>query len=392
MKKVPIEASNVREAAYGQWLDILDALAGKVLGDALNAKLGTHVTCPFHGGESDFRFDGPWAKNGSSEKTGAAICSCGQWKDGFSLLQKANGWSFITALVEVARYLGTNVDDDGFLIPDGASGKITQPTVSEEELRRRQEEKEKRERERAAKDVALRGSLLRRWDEALPLTDPVSKPLWLYLASRGLSGHQIVDNPAVRYHPSLPYFTEDHEHLGDFPVMLWLMLDEHHRPATLHRTYLTSSGKKLQVEKPKKLASYPSDRNLAGGGIPLFTPGKVLGVAEGIETALSGNRGNRIPVWSTYSATLLAKFTPPKGVEQLVIYADKDRSGAGLEAAKELKRRMWEMGIPAKILLPTLEIPDNAKSVDWNDVWRQMGQHGFPHPALVSAVRRHNVA
>ncbi len=392
MKKKPVEASDVREHARGRWLDILRALAGGVLGEALDAKLGTHVTCPFHGGENDFRFDGPRAKNGSSDETGAAICSCGQWKDGFALLQEANGWSFLAALVEVARHLGFKVDDDGFLIPDGATGKVTQPTISEEELRRRQEQQQERERKRAARDTAYRESLLQRWDEGLPLTDPASKPLWLYLASRGLSGHQAVGNPAVRFHPALPYYTADKEHLGDFPAMLWLMLDEFHRPGTLHRTYLTAGGKKLPVEKPKKLASYPSDRNLAGGGIPLFAPGKVLGVAEGIETALSGNRATRMPVWSTYSATLLAKFNPPKGVEQLVIWADKDRSGAGLEAAKELKRRMWEKGIPAKILLPPLEIPENAKGVDWNDVWRQMGQNGFPHPALVTAVGRRYVA
>lgn len=392
----PIEASDVREHARGKWLDILRALAGDVLGDALDAKLGTHVKCPFHGGANDFRFDGPRAKNGSSNDTGAAICSCGQWKDGFALLQEAKGWEFIPTLVQVARQLNFRVDDNGMLIEKGESGKVSQPTISEQELRRRKEADEERKRKRAVEDGALREHLLKRWQEAVPLTDPASRPLWVYLASRGLSGHQIVNNPAVRFHPALPYYAKaedgSKERIGDYPAMLWLMLDEHHRPATLHRTYLTPGGKKLPVDNPKKLASHPSDRNLAGGGIPLFEAGKVLGVGEGIETALAANRGSGMPVWSTYSAALMAKFTPPAGVEQLVIWADLDRSGRGLEAAKELKRRMWEIGVPAKILVPTLEIPENAKGVDWNDVWVRLGRNGFPDPALVNRILRRAVA
>lgn len=392
MSKKPIEASDVRFQAQGRWFEILREKAGHVLGDALNAKPGTHVDCPFHKGKKDFRFDGDRAKRGNSNETGAAICTCRQWKDGFELLMDANGWNFITALVEVARYVGFRVDDDGFLIPDGETGKVTQPKVSEEEIRRREAQQEARRRRIAAEDHALRDKLLQTWAEAVPLTDAASKPLWLYLASRGLSGHQIGKSPAVRFHPALPYFTAEGEHLGDFPAMLWIMLDENHKPGTLHRTYLTAGGKKLPVDKPKKLASFPSGRNLAGGGIPLFEPGKVLGVAEGIETALAAHRASRMPVWSTYSATLLAKFTPPKGVEQLVIWADKDRSGAGIEAAKELKKRMWEIGLPTKILLPTLDIPDSAKGVDWNDVWRKLGQNGFPHPKLVNAINRRSAA
>lgn len=388
----PVEAGDVRQLAQGRWVEILRALAGAVLGDALDVKLGIHTKCPFHGGAKDFRFDGHKAKKGSSNETGAAICSCGQWKDGFALLQQANSWSFITALVQVARHLGFRVDDEGFLIPDGETGKITQPRISQEELRRRQAAEEERQRKRETEDAALREGLLTRWNEAVPLTEPASKPLWLYLAGRGLSGHQVAQNPAVRFHPALPYYTAEKEHLGDYPAMLCLMLDEHHRPATLHRTYLTAGGKKLPVDNPKKLASFPSDRNLAGGGIPLFVPGRVLGVAEGVETALAANRGSGMAVWSTYSANLMAKFTPPKGVEQLVIWADRDRSEAGITAAKELKSRMWELGIPAKILLPTLDIPEGAKGVDWNDVWAQLGRDGFPHPALVNRIPRRAVA
>ena len=73
----------------------------------------------------------------------------------------------------------------------------------------------------------------------------------------------------------------------------------------------------------------------------------------------------------------MSQFVPPPSVKAVRIWADKDRSNGGQEAAAALKKRLWEMGIKAQILLPDMPIPDGAKSADWNDVLRARGRFGF---------------
>ena len=78
------KADEVRNLAKGQWLFILAHLAPE-LEPALKKTGRSHVTCPFHGGKKDFRMFKDVLE------TGGAICSCGAWHDGFSLLMKARG-------------------------------------------------------------------------------------------------------------------------------------------------------------------------------------------------------------------------------------------------------------------------------------------------------------
>lgn len=76
--------------------------------------------------------------------------------------------------------------------------------------------------------------------------------------------------------------------------MLALVTDDEGRIVTLHRTYLTPEGIKAPVEAPKKLYA----GGARGGLIRLGEPSDVLGIAEGIETALSARTLFKIPVWS----------------------------------------------------------------------------------------------
>ncbi|MBO0217089.1 DNA primase, partial [Vibrio sp. Vb2880] len=81
---------------------------------------------------------------------------------------------------------------------------------------------------------------------------------------------------------------------------------------TLHRTYLTKSGKKAKVECAKKMMPVPDGLSVTGGAVRLGMPTEgVLGLAEGLETALSGFRATHIPTWSTVNATLLENFEVP---------------------------------------------------------------------------------
>jgi len=94
-----------------------------------------------------------------------------------------------------------------------------------------------------------------------------------------------------------------------------------------------------------------------GCAVRLGEPEGVLGIAEGVETAVAAFHVHRVPTWAALSAAVLAKFEPPVGVEKLVIFADRDV--AGLEAAWKLRDRL-------KIECE-LEVP-KPPAKDWADV------------------------
>ncbi|MFB8831987.1 toprim domain-containing protein [Azotobacter sp. CWF10] len=114
-----------------------------------------------------------------------------------------------------------------------------------------------------------------------------------------------------------------------------------------------------------------------------------MDVCEGLETALAVETATGLPVWPLVNAYLLEHFMPPPAISAVRIWADKDRKEGGQKAALALKKRLWEMGIKAQILLPWLPIPEGAKGVDWNDVLLERGPFGFSkHQAEVyRAVR-----
>jgi putative DNA primase/helicase len=150
--------------------------------------------------------------------------------------------------------------------------------------------------------------------------------------------------------------------------MVALVTDTEGAPVTVHRTYLTPDGRKAPVPNPKKLMGYPGHR-LIGGAIRLFAPGPVLGVAEGIETALAVHLRTGMPVWSAVSANLLERLEQPTKTSQVVIWADRDRSRAGEAAAMALRKRLLPRGISVAVHLPPVPIPAGAKGVDWADAW-----------------------
>lgn len=377
-RRTPLAIEDVRAAARNRWLDIFQALAGSVLGEVLEHRPGTHVRCPFHGGDKDFRLDGRRSRFGSAEENGGAICTCGSWKDGFALLSHANGWTFLETLVAVARYLGFDVDERGCL-PDrqAESGRARLARQKAEAARA----KAQREANRKRADRWAVRQVQEVWDGTRALTDRAAEPVQRYLARRGLSVLALRGNSDVRYHPALPYYARVGDRLarlGEFPALVSLVRAPDGRPVTLHRTYLTFGGAQLTVDKAKKLMAYPSTASLTGAAIRLFPAGPVLGIAEGIETALSVQYALGLPCWAAVSASLLQGFCPPDGTHTVIVWADKDRSGAGLQAAQQLKQRLWKRGIRARIELPDWPLRAGRKSIDWNDVWKMQGRLGFP--------------
>ena len=229
-----------------------------------------------------------------------------------------------------------------------------------------------------------REQLNRTWRESVALSHPSAEPARLYLARRGLS---VKVPETLRFHAALGYY-EDNRRLADYPTLIAQVTGQGGDAVTIHRTYLTPEGRKAPVDSPKKLMRHPLARQMTGGAIRLVPANHRLAVTEGIETALAVTEATGIPAWATGNAHLLATFQPPAGIDQILVFADKDRpsrqhpSGHGQEAARELVKRLWSLGIRAGAIAPAMDIPEGKKGIDWLDVFVLEGKAGFP--ALVS--------
>lgn len=152
-----------------------------------------------------------------------------------------------------------------------------------------------------------------------------------YLIARGL---KVIPERDVYFHPGVAYW---HDGVAsNFPAMVAVFRDAQGNGATLHITYLEGAGKAI-VESPKKIL--PVAREMAGGAIRLFDVHEVMGIAEGIETALAVHEMEGIPVWSSSNAQMMKVIEIPESVKELNIYADNDKSFTGQEAAYVLAKR-----------------------------------------------------
>jgi hypothetical protein len=187
-------------------------------------------------------------------------------------------------------------------------------------------------------------------------------PVYRYLCRR-LAIDAFAALPCLRLHPALDYWHEG-ERLGTFPAMVAQVTAPDGRLLALHRTYLTADGHKADVPTVKKLTSACGP--LAGASIRLQQPQRgVIGVAEGIETALAASLASGVPTVAAYCASALAGFLWPARMQRLVIFADADR--AGREAADTLRARALRADLRVNVMSPSDE------GSDWADVWQQRG-------------------
>mgnify|MGYP000952735725 CR=1 FL=1 len=202
--------------------------------------------------------------------------------------------------------------------------------------------------------------IARLWAQCVPLVP--GDPVTLYLKRRGFGG--VWPLPAsLRLHRALPCWNGD-EKIGVFPAMVAPLVAPDGAVVALHRTYLSADGRKADLPSPKKLTATAGP--LAGACIPLHEPQRgVLGIAEGIETALAAWCASAVPTVAAYSAGNLAAWQWPASVQGLAIFADNDR--AGRESADTLRARALLAGIGCDVLTPSDE------GTDWCDVWAQRG-------------------
>lgn len=190
-----------------------------------------------------------------------------------------------------------------------------------------------------------RPAVERLWSEARPLRDSLAAR---YLAGRGLAG-----TAALRFHPQTP---RGRQPLTQFlPAMIAAVTDETGLVA-VHRTFLSPDGRTLSSRQPARAALGP----LGTGLVRLHPVSDRLGLAEGIETALSATQLFGVPCWATLGAERFKRIALPASVAEIVLFLDHDAAGHQAEAMA--RERFADRRIEARY-------PAEA-GADWNDVLR----------------------
>ena len=207
------------------------------------------------------------------------------------------------------------------------------------------------------------------WSETVALDHRQAHSVRTYLRARALG--EVLKNPprVLRAHPSLEYW-DGTRSLGQFPAMVALFHGAAGEPVTLHCTYLRPDGcVKASVPSPKKILGVPHRGATKGGAVRLFNAsGPTLGVAEGIESALSLHLIRKIPVWASFCADNLERIRLPEGLRKLEIAVDLDENGKGQAVAAALAKRVqrWSPRTRVVYIKPELEGPG-----DLNDELRR---------------------
>ena len=294
------------DAAKGRWPGILMAL-----GVDEQFLRNRHGECPMCGGHDRYRFDD---NNGE----GGYYCnSCGPG-DGMKLLMGVTGKSFGEAAKAVDEIVGN--------VPMGAPKP-------------------------AGPDPRVR---LRKVAQSLQRLGGVTA-VGSYLKARGLA-----PSPITQYCPRMPYY-EDGQLKRSYPAMVHLFRGPDGDPLTYHITYLENDTK-ADVSAPKKILTPLGP--MAGGAIRLYPESRLMGIAEGIETAIAASDRFGLPVWAAYSANLLEQWKPPAGVEEVWVFGDNDNSFTGQSSAYNLAKRLHREGLKVIVMIPETANTDFADEVE----------------------------
>lgn len=299
--------------ATGRWRSLLASV-----GFPEEVLRNRHGPCPLGcDGKKSFRFDDRGGK-------GTWICThCGSG-DGFHLVANWLGISVPEAMNKVDT-----------LLPKAVASAIPAPK----------------------NNANVRDRMRKLWRDSVPVE---GTPSGEYLARR--TG-RLYASSAIRHHASVPYWATDDKpvYLGDFPCMLALVRDAAGQPIGIHRTYLKRVGiGKAEVPEPKKLATWAP---VSGGAIRIDPlDGGILGLAEGIETAIAASMRFGFNVWAAISTSGMITFEPPAEVRTVIVFADNDLNFAGQLAAYTLANRLvLKNKLKASVVTPS------TPGSDWAD-------------------------
>jgi hypothetical protein len=183
----------------------------------------------------------------------------------------------------------------------------------------------------------------------------VSAPLRGSLAERYLSGRAIRQfSPELRFDNQTPLGPRDRVRF--LPAMIAAVRTDLGVIA-IHRSFLDPLGGGLACfDQPRRALG-----SLGTGAVRLASPRDgVLGLAEGIETALSAMQLFDVPCWATLGNERSGLVTIPEGVRELHLFLDHDAGGDLAESrAREAYRQDHRQLVSRRPETPGL---------DWNDV------------------------
>jgi len=293
-----MDLDRLKAECSGKWLGIYSSLG-------IDVGNGKHKECPHCGGTDRFRYDDKFGH-------GNYFCNGCDAGDGFSLVGKVLGLEFKDVIKKIGGIVGM-VDEDRVIEKPMVDPKI---------------------------------ALTKVWKSSTPLTG--SDPVSLYLHSRKLNLTPL----NVLYCPNC--YESDTK--TEMPAMVARIFNKSGKPVSIHRTYLNGTGK-ADIKSPKKMM--PGTEHLGGGAVRLFEPGGMfekdsIGVAEGIETAISAAQMFMVATWACLSTTLLETFEPPDGIRKIVIFSDNDANYAGQKAAYTLAQRLYNRDLVVDVVMPNL--------------------------------------
>lgn len=304
--------SDIPALARGKWAQILPAL-----GVPANALTTRHVACPRTGekgnGSPRFRF-------ANRDGKGNYFCQCSEGnEDGFGLLQCLFGWDFKQAVAEVAKVIGAvGYDND------------VKKVVS---------------KERASANIK----------KVVDDSEHIGREVQDYLGGRGIQ----------KIPPSIREVRTSYAIGQTMTAMVARIRNQSGHAISAHLTYI-KDGKPAQFEGSNKIVMTPITETIKGGAIRLRPPRDgILGIAEGIETALSAFELFAVPTWAVISSAGMENFEWPDGIRKLVIFADNDAKFGGQKAAYVLAHRIAVSKRP--IVDVTVELP-TIVGLDWNDI------------------------
>jgi hypothetical protein len=159
-------------------------------------------------------------------------------------------------------------------------------------------------------------------------------------------------SPEIRFHPRAQLGSNPNATFH--PALIAAIRDDRGLVA-VHRTFLDSkSAWKAEIPDPKRMLGRPGT-----GAVRLAPAGRVLGLAEGLETALSAMDIIGCPVWAVLGNERFGTVSIPTVVQRLIILCDPDKGG---ERASALAENQARDGLSIETLLPP------GKGRDWNAV------------------------
>ncbi len=313
-----LDRTPIHERCRGRWRDLLP-----LCGIDSSYLTGRHGPCPIcREGNNRFRFDdkdgrGSWICNQCYPKAG----------NGLDLLIRARGMAFKEAVVLLEQHL--------------PNARIVQTPAR-----------------RTPDDARKANADL--WSRSVEITAESASGLWL--ARRCfISGYPAADVlrhcDAIRA-PHLSGSTAFHA------AMIAKIVAFDGSSARHHRTYLTKDGQKAPLGDHQRAimpGQFPR-----GGAVRLSPADDRVGIAEGIETAISASVLFGMPVWAAINTAGLENWIPPAQIEAVTIFADNDANFAGMAAAAKLAKRLATTGGVSV----TVEMPPSVGD-DWNDVHRK---------------------